>query len=301
MLTNAICIHEEDAGLLWKHTDFRPLGRVHSVRSRRLVISMICTVANYEYCFYYYFYLDGSIEFEVKLTGILNVYLLDEAKGESAGMFGREVARGINAQFHQHIFSVRVDPMVDGLGNSVMESDVVPYDFPTGSKENFAGNAFVVEDTILKVASKDGIREYDARKDRRWTIINPSRKHYSTGQHVGYTLGMKGSTVEMLAKEDSWASRRAGFARKALWVVRDRESGDGEGEERNFPAGKYVPQTRGGPEDSVSRWAMEEKSIDGEDILVFATIGERGGISCFSRLTGRTGINHIPRPEDWPV
>jgi primary-amine oxidase len=43
----AICIHEEDSGLLWKHTDYRPGGRAHAVRSRRLVISMICTVANY--------------------------------------------------------------------------------------------------------------------------------------------------------------------------------------------------------------------------------------------------------------
>jgi len=46
-VNRAICIHEEDAGLLWKHTDYREGGRAHSVRSRRLVISMICTVANY--------------------------------------------------------------------------------------------------------------------------------------------------------------------------------------------------------------------------------------------------------------
>lgn len=65
LIENAICIHEEDAGkrdcssldkpsksrwilgILWKHTDFRKGGRAHTVRSRRLVISMICTVANY--------------------------------------------------------------------------------------------------------------------------------------------------------------------------------------------------------------------------------------------------------------
>lgn len=41
-------------------------------RSRRLVVSFVCTVANYEYGFFYYLYLDGRIEFEVKLTGILS-------------------------------------------------------------------------------------------------------------------------------------------------------------------------------------------------------------------------------------
>jgi hypothetical protein len=53
--TNSLC----SDGILWKHTDFRPGGRSHSVRSRRLVISMVCTVANYEYAWYYYFGQDG--------------------------------------------------------------------------------------------------------------------------------------------------------------------------------------------------------------------------------------------------
>ena len=47
VVKNVICIHEEDAGLLWKHTDFRVGGRAQAVRSRRLVIQQICTLANY--------------------------------------------------------------------------------------------------------------------------------------------------------------------------------------------------------------------------------------------------------------
>jgi primary-amine oxidase len=47
VIKNAICIHEEDAGVLWKHQDCRPGGRGRTVRARRLVISMICTLANY--------------------------------------------------------------------------------------------------------------------------------------------------------------------------------------------------------------------------------------------------------------
>lgn len=47
VIKNVICIHEEDTGVLWKHTDYRPNGRSHTVRRRRLVISMVCTLANY--------------------------------------------------------------------------------------------------------------------------------------------------------------------------------------------------------------------------------------------------------------
>ena len=43
VIPNAICLHEEDAGLLWKHTDYRVGGRAHNVRGRKFVISMVCT------------------------------------------------------------------------------------------------------------------------------------------------------------------------------------------------------------------------------------------------------------------
>jgi len=47
VIKNVICIHEEDAGVLWKHSDYRPNGRSQTVRRRRLVVSMVCTLANY--------------------------------------------------------------------------------------------------------------------------------------------------------------------------------------------------------------------------------------------------------------
>ena len=72
VLKNAICIHEEDFGILWKHYDWR-LNEAQVRRSRRLVISFIATAGNYEYGFYWYFYQDGSIEFQTKLTGVLEL------------------------------------------------------------------------------------------------------------------------------------------------------------------------------------------------------------------------------------
>ena len=67
---NAICIHEEDFGILWKHTDIFN-GSAASRRQRRLVVSYFTTVGNYDYGFYWYFYLDGTIECEIKATGVL--------------------------------------------------------------------------------------------------------------------------------------------------------------------------------------------------------------------------------------
>ena len=70
-IANAICMHEEDYGILWKHVDL--FGGTSEVRrSRRLVVSFISTVGNYEYGFFWYLYLDGNIQLEVKLTGIVS-------------------------------------------------------------------------------------------------------------------------------------------------------------------------------------------------------------------------------------
>ena len=55
VIRKAVCMHEEDAGTLWKHTEYRT-GHSEVRRSRRLVLSFIATIANYEYGFYWYFY-----------------------------------------------------------------------------------------------------------------------------------------------------------------------------------------------------------------------------------------------------
>ena len=87
-IPNAICMHEEDYGISWKHTDFRT-GEVEVRRSRRLVISMICTVGNYEYGFFWYFYNDASIEVEVKLSGVLTTGAVAEGEVAALGQDGR--------------------------------------------------------------------------------------------------------------------------------------------------------------------------------------------------------------------
>ena len=74
-IKNAVCLHEEDFGMLWKHTDWRT-NQTEVRRSRRLAVSMIATVGNYDYGFYWYFYQDGTIQMEVKLTGIMNTMAL---------------------------------------------------------------------------------------------------------------------------------------------------------------------------------------------------------------------------------
>ena len=142
-IRNAICMHEEDTGILWKHTDFRT-GEVSVRRARRLVISFIATVGNYEYAFYWHLQIDGTIELEVKLTGVINTsgLLPDGSVGR-----GTLVAPGVVGHYHQHIFNVRLDMAIDGLDNTVLEVDTIA-DPPC--PDNPWNNALRVMETPLR-------------------------------------------------------------------------------------------------------------------------------------------------------
>ena len=82
-----------------------------SRRNRRLVISSFFTLANYDYGFYWYLYLDGSIEVEVKLTGIVGVTSLvgKTANPKHSIIIGEKLASPV----HQHIFNFRLDWQLD--------------------------------------------------------------------------------------------------------------------------------------------------------------------------------------------
>ena len=102
-IENAVCMHEEDYGILWKHTDFHTQG-TEVRRSRRLVISAIHTVGNYEYGFFWYLYLDGTLQMEVKLTGIVGVSAVAPGGGtESAPLIAPQLASPV----HQHRLHTR--------------------------------------------------------------------------------------------------------------------------------------------------------------------------------------------------
>ncbi|GAA99150.1 uncharacterized protein L969DRAFT_88243 [Mixia osmundae IAM 14324] len=279
-IKNAICIHEEDGGVLWKHTDYRQDGKTHAVRSRKLVISSFATVANYEYGFFYEFHLDGTIKVEVKLTGILNTWSL--AEGEDAGLTGTQVAPRVVGQHHQHLFSLRIEPMLDGVNNTVVETNVVSAEGEVGSAENYAGNRFEARKTVLKTA-KAAIRDPDPATSRYWSIVQPSEKHYSSGHSPAYKI-MAPYQPPLYCKPGSWVARRAPFAKHGLWVVPTSTTAATS----IYPAGEHVPQScqdGGELEDSVQVWADRDENIENTDIALYLTFG----------------TTHIPRPEDFPV
>ena len=264
-IRNAICMHEEDYGVLWKHTDLFTEAR-ETRRQRRMVFSYFTPIGNYDYGFYWYLYLDGTIECEVKATGIL----FTSAYPAEGSEYATQVAPGLGAPYHQHLFSARLDMTVDGLRNAVdeVEAQRVPV-----SADNPHGNAFRRARTRLSSESS-AQRLADNSTGRVWHIVNPDvRNRY--GNPVGYALYPEGRPA-LLADESSSIRARATFATRHLWVTRYDPA-------QRYPAGDFVNQNPGG--DGLPSWTAADRDVDGEDIVLWHTFGP----------------THFPRPEDWPV
>ena len=130
------------------HRHVQPMAETR--RSRRLVISFFLTIGNYDYGFYWYLYLDGTIQLEAKATGIVFASAYRGPDG-----FSTEMAPGLGAPFHQHMFSARLDMAVDGDVNVVEEVDAVAV--PMGP-DNPWGNAFRPQRTKLTRESEGHAR-----------------------------------------------------------------------------------------------------------------------------------------------
>ncbi len=267
LVERAICIHEEDYGVLWKHHDNHS-QTTETRRSRRLVVSAFHTIGNYEYGFYWYLYLDGTIQMEIKLTGIVGVSAVRD--GEERSEFAPLVAPNLASPIHQHLFCFRLDFELDGATNSVYEVDTEPA--PIG-EENPHGTAFRATARLLARES-DAMRNADPARSRFWKVVNPGRVN-RLGAPVGYRL-LPGPTPTLLADPRSPVARRAGFARYNLWVTRFQEG-------QLCAAGDYPNLHPGG--DGLPAWTAADHDIEATDLVLWHTLG----------------ATHLPRPEDWPV
>ena len=201
-------------------------------RSRRLVVSFIATVGNYEYGFYWYFYQDGTIQLEVKLTGIVSNGAV--APGETP-RWGELVAPQVYGPIHQHFFNVRLDLTVDGPHNSVYEVNTVADAAGPGEP--------------ARTTRSTPRRRCCARKSEAQRLVDPlGGPLLEDRQPVGAEPPRRAGRLQADARRERPALRRPprrpsrgapGFMTKHLWVTRydPRE---------RYAAGDYPNQHPGG-------------------------------------------------------
>jgi primary-amine oxidase len=264
VVENAICVHEEDSGVLWKHVDEEAGTEVR--RQRRLVVSFHATVANYEYLVYWRFYEDASIECEVRATGIM---VTTHVAGE-APPYGTLVDERTYAPTHQHFIVARLDLDADGPQNTVIASSSEA--LPVGP-ENPAGLAVVQRSTPLRT-EREGRQTYDWASQLSWTVVN-ERVANGLGTPVGYRL-VPGAAIPPMLDPSSPVLQRAGVLAHTLWVTPYAR-------EERWPCGELVVQAT--EDRGLPAWTAADRPIADTDVVLWYVFG----------------IHHVARPEDWPV
>ncbi|KAI9723695.1 MAG: hypothetical protein M1812_000995 [Candelaria pacifica] len=264
-MPNVVCVHEQDAGIGWKHTNYRT-GRAALVRNRELVLQSIITVSNYEYILAFMFNQAGEVIYEVRATGILSTQPVDDGVDVP---WGTVVHPGVLATHHQHIFSLRVDPALDGTANRLVydEAHAMPR-----SDFNPHGVGYYTQETIVE---ESGGFDIDYDQNRVFKIQNAAVRNPINGKPVAYKIHAP-AFQKMLADPDSFHHKRAEFADHNIYVTQYR---DGE----LYAGGRYTNQSRGGT--GVRSWANRKDNVQDTDIVVWVQFG----------------MNHIPRAEDFPV
>lgn len=265
VIPNTVCLHEQDAGILYKHMNYRTEHAVIA-RKREFVVQTIATVANYEYIINVKFTNDGIVDIEVRATGILSTMPIDEGVTVP---WGTVVGPNVMAAYHQHILSFRIDPALDGHNNSVLYEDTekMPKD-----ELNPFGTGFTTKKTYLE---KAGYVEQSPFTNRTYKIVNENKINPISKLPVGYKVMMPAKQM-LLADRDSFNAKRALYSTQQLWVTKYQDH-------QLFAAGEFTNQSKG--DTGIAEWVKGKDPVRDEDIVVWATMG----------------FTHIPKVEDFPV
>lgn len=205
---------------------------------------------------------------ETRATGILPTSLVNPGKTSE---WGNAVSPAVLAANHQHLFSLRIDPMLDGHLNSVIQEDSVAV--PQSEHENPHGNAWRV---IKKPFVTSGHADASPLTNRCFKIVNEDVRNPVSGNPVGFKLDPQPCQL-ILAGPGSVARRRARFAEHHVWVTAYR---DGD----LWAGGKWTNQSLD-EIDGLADYAARKEDVRRQDIVIWHTFG----------------MTHNPRVEDFPV
>lgn len=276
VLDKRVCIFEVSPGEpVWRHYDFIT-GALEARPATELVVRYIATVGNYDYVLDWVFDQKGGITYRAGASGIDSVKgvrarkLGDETSAEDT-QWGTLISPGRVGINHDHFLSVRLDLDVDGTTNMFARNVLVPQELPP--QPNRRTSIWTTKEEVARTDSEAKFR-LSYERPAMWHVMNMDRKN-ATGYPVSYMIHPRGNALPLMSADDP-AARRAQFAQHHLWVTPYAP-------EERYAAGNYPNQSE--PGQGLPAWTSHSRNIQGEDIVLWYTMG----------------FHHVPSSEDWPV
>lgn len=268
---SAIAVFEEFGGVLWRHQN-------HARRATDLAIKYYITAGNYDYGFKWIFKEDGTVVIVTELNGIAHIRVVERVTDDpgsadetyQGNYFGTIVEPHVEANNHQHFFVFRLDLDIDGQNNSVGEMNTVAV--PKGP-ENPYGNAIVGKMDMFK-NELEAKRLANASSSRMWMVMNHHVKNKFN--HMSSYMLMPSPGVVPLAEVGSSLYNRAAALYHHFWTTPYHP-------DEMYPAGDFPSSNQ--KNEGLPKWTQQNRNIDNTDVVVWYV----------------AGVNHIVRPEEWPI
>ncbi|RPA68521.1 hypothetical protein EF405_08020 [Cyclobacteriaceae bacterium YHN15] len=268
---SAIAVFEEYGGVLWRHQN-------HARRATNLAIKYYITAGNYDYGFKWTFKEDGTVEIVTELNGIAHIRVVERVTDDpgsadeayQGNYFGTIVEPHVEANNHQHFFIFRLDLDIDGQHNSVGEMNMVAV--PKGP-DNPYGNAIIGKMDMFK-NELEAKRMANAASSRMWMVMNHHVKNKFN--HMSSYMLMPSPGVVPLAEVGSSLYNRAGALYHHFWTTPYNA-------DEMYPTGDFPVSNQ--KNEGLPKWTKQNRNIDNTDVVVWYV----------------AGVNHIVRPEEWPI
>jgi primary-amine oxidase len=177
------------------------------------------------------------------------------------------IGRGLVGINHDHYISFRVDIDVDGTRNRAVFDELarqaLPRNNPRRSLWTVEPQRIAAEGPLAHAAHGGYLRIESA--DRNNALGNPT----------SYQL-YPGHTDSSLLAPDDPIQARAEWSRHPIWLSRYAR-------DEVYASGPYPNQNAA--VDGLAKWTRDRERIDGEDLVLWYTVGFR----------------HVTRAEDWPA
>lgn len=203
---------------------------------RELVVQSIITVGQ-----------DASVELEARTTGLLSTSLLHP---DGTSEWGDVLAHGVLAAIHQHLFDVRIDPIIDVPRSTVMQEGSVSLrsptpGIPTAMPGSWPRHPLCAPDTrtprpLRNAASRSPTTAGPNPSPGNSSDTNPSRGR-ATFANRGCVAGWGGAEDGWWRGGLSWGRR--GVIGSATGIQLDGQTWDGK-QARYIKSMKAFPGTR---------------------------------------------------------
>ncbi|KAM0749530.1 copper amine oxidase [Meredithblackwellia eburnea MCA 4105] len=264
---NGICLYESDPGyLMQRHSNQNYLA---STKNPMFTLRSVSTVGNYDYSFSYNFFLDGTIETEVKASGYIQ-----SAFYAKNGEYGYKIHDGLSGSMHDHCLNWKLDMDILGQENTLALHTVKAVDVKYPWSNTTRSTMKLVRSEITN--EDEGKLDWSENAQTMVVVVNKNETN-PYGEPRGYRLmPSRGGGMHLTIKNSSNLFDSQGFATHGFYVLKHHDS-----EQKSAHANNdYDPKN---PIIDFSKYFNSE-NLEQEDLVIYFNLG----------------MHHVPHTGDLP-